>query len=265
MGYGFWRRVGVFRHGHMADPAYALKVFDAHFSRSGSLSGKKPFTALELGPGDTLFSALIAHAHGAERTWLVDAGAFAETDMDIYRNMAGALESRGLSVPFPEKRQSLEDCLKACQATYLTRGLASFARVPDSSVDFIWSQAVLEHIRLADFAPTLAALRRVVRPDGICSHRVDLKDHLGGASNNLRFSGRLWEADWMAESGFYTNRIGFSTMLEMFKQAGFEPEILKQDKWDTPRTPRKKLAKEFAGLSDEDLLTSGFDVLLRPV
>ena len=41
----------------------------------------------------------------------------------------------------------------------------------------------------------------MIRPGGLCSHVVDLKDHLGGALNNLRFSQRVWESRTMAGSG----------------------------------------------------------------
>jgi len=46
----------------------------------------------------------------------------------------------------------------------------------------------------------------------MCSHRVDLRDHFGSALNNLRFSDKKWELDWIANSGFYTNRIRLQEM-----------------------------------------------------
>ena len=61
------------------------------------------------------------------------------------------------------------------------------------------------------------------RRDGICVHRVDLNDHLGGRLNNLRFTDAIWESVLFRESGFYANR----------------------------------------RLTDEDLLVSGFDLVLR--
>lgn len=94
------------------------------------------------------------------------------------------------------------------------------------SIDFIWSQAVLEHIRKSEFLDTMLELHRILRPNGVCSHVVDLKDHLGGALNNLRFSEKLWESNFMASSGFYTNRIRYSEMLDIFHQAGFSVEVV---------------------------------------
>jgi predicted SAM-dependent methyltransferase len=135
--------------------------------------------------------------------------------------------------------------------------------IPDTSVDFVWSQAVLEHIRLHEFDEMLAELHRIVRPGGILSHRIDLKDHLGGALNNMRIPGRFWEAEWMARSGFYTNRITFKNMIHRFELAGFKVDILHTDRWDRLPTPRQKMAAEFSAIPDDELLVSGFDVLLR--
>ncbi len=36
---------------------------------------------------------------------------------------------------------------------YLTEGLKSLREVPDASVDFLFSNTVLEHIRLKEFFP----------------------------------------------------------------------------------------------------------------
>jgi predicted SAM-dependent methyltransferase len=132
------------------------------------------------------------------------------------------------------------------------------------SVDFIWSQAVLEHIRKAEFLDTMLELRRIIRADGVCSHVVDLKDHLGGGLNNLRFPENLWESNFMSSSGFYTNRIRYSEMVDIFTQAGFSVEIVKVSRWQGVPTPRSKIAENFRNLSDEELCISGFSVLLRP-
>jgi hypothetical protein len=123
---------------------------------------------------------------------------------------------------------------------------------------------VFEHIRERDFLPFMRELRRVLHPGGVCSHTVDLKDHLGGALNNLRFSAKTWEAEWMAGSGFYTNRIRFGAMCTMFAEAGFAIEVVSRDTWEALPTPRGKLAEPFARLDESELLVKGFQVLLRP-
>jgi len=128
----------------------------------------------------------------------------------------------------------------------------------------IFSQSVLEHVRKRQFAETLRECRRILTPAGAFTNHVDLKDHLGGALNNLRFSEERWESPLFADSGFYTNRIRYSDMLSRFRDAGFDLEWTKTVTWQGLPTPRAKLASPFNSLGDDELKVSGFDVLLRP-
>jgi SAM-dependent methyltransferase len=178
--------------------------------------------------------------------------------------MAEYLTVQGFATPDLSGLEGFDDLLALCSAKYGTQGLDSLKAIPDGSVDFVWSQAVLEHIRRDAFLETLSELRRVMRPGGICSHRIDLQDHLDGSLNNLRFSRRLWESDFMSRSGFYTNRIRFSEMLSFFKNAGFEQNVIEIRRWDHLPTPRAQLDPEFRVLSDDELRVSGFDVILKP-
>ena len=208
---------------------------------------------------------MIAFAFKASATYLVDVGSFAVDDMKFYRAMADFLEREGLIVPKMEELASLQELLRACATHYLTSGLSSLRTISDSSVDFIWSNAVLEHVRRKEFFDTMVELRRIIRADGVCIHSIDLMDHLGGALNNLRFSEAFWEWDFVAGAGFYTNRIRFSEMVDFFRQAGFSVEVVDSKRWDELPTPRKKLSASFRDLSDDELCVAGFKVILRPV
>jgi SAM-dependent methyltransferase len=263
-GYKVWQRIGVFKHGHMDQPSYAFNVFKKHYERVNFNRKGNDFVALELGPGDSLFSALIAFAFGASSSYLIDEGNFAGKDMARYREMMTFLSGQGLRIPALPHINSLDDILTACSSHYGTDGITSLRKIPDASVDFIWSHAVLEHVKRETFLDTMHELRRVVRTDGICSHRIDLQDHLGGGLNNLRFARQLWESDFMARSGFYTNRIRYSDMLELFDIAGFAASVVESQRWDKLPISTSCLSKEFKSLSEDELLVSAFDVLLFP-
>lgn len=254
--------LGVFRHGRMHDPTYALGIFNRHFARSG-LAAQTEFVGLEFGVGDSVASALIANAHGASRCYLIDAGRFSVESIDTYQSIAQALIEQGYTIPSIARAKTFADVLELYNGVYLTEGLRSLQTLPDASVDFIWSNAVLEHVRVAEFAQVMNELRRLLKPGGVISHRVDLKDHLGGALNNRRIASNLWERDWFARSGFYTNRLAYPQMLELFEQSGLEVEVLQVDRWETLPTPIEKMAGEFRDIEPADLLVSGFDVLLR--
>lgn len=263
--YNFWKHLALFKHGDMEKPDYAYDVFKKHFDKVTFSRQSENFVVLELGPGDSLFSAMIAYAFGASSVYLVDVDDFVSYDMKPYFSMANYLKENGLITPKMDDATSLKKLLELCNAKYMTSGILSLRTIPDQSVDFIWSQAVLEHIRRSDFTSMMSELRRVIRTDGICSHCIDLRDHLGGALNNLRFSERFWESEIMAKSGFYTNRMRYSEMLDLFKQSGFNIEVTEVEFWDKLPTPRTKLSFEFKYLTDEELSVSVFDVILKPI
>jgi SAM-dependent methyltransferase len=262
LGYAVWRRLGLFRHGEMDASEYAMRVFDSHAERSGLTNRLREKTVLELGPGDSIATAIIAAAHGA-RAIVVDAGRFVRADRAPYLELQRALTQRGLLPPDLSGCRDIDEILDRCNARYLMKGLESLRLIETGSVDLIFSQAVLEHVRRRDFIETMRECRRILRSDGICSHTVDLRDHLGGALNNLRFGDSIWESEFFARSGFYTNRISYTEMQRLFKQAGFEVDVGGVRRWAVLPTPRSRLAREFRNVPEEELRVSEFDVLLR--
>lgn len=264
--YRFWQKLNLFKHGKMHDPEYALHSYETHLKTSGIdpvRHASSGFTVLEIGPGDTAFTALIAKAFGASKCWLIDAGDFAVKDIQAYHRMAAYLKSKNYHVPFEANLlHSFQEILMACNCDYLTDGVKSFSKVPSQSVDYCFSNAVLEHIPKQDFMNLITELRRVLKPTGISVHRVDLKDHLGGGLNNLRFSDTIWETKLFRTSGFYTNRLRCKDIIHLFLSAGFEVIITRKTAWEKLPIKRTALAKEFKHMPDEELLISGFDILL---
>lgn len=257
-GYRLLHRFNLSDLGKMQDPNYAFSVFKQHYDRAGLTKG---FVGLELGPGDSLFSALTSWAVGSSKCYLIDVADFATKDINSYKAMINFLNEKGFALP---QFHSTGEILSHCHVSYLTSGLASLKSIPDNSVDFIWSQAVLEHIRKREFFSTLKELHRISKQNGVSSHEIDLRDHLAFALNNLRFSEKIWESEFMARSGFYTNRIRYQEMLNLFNQAGFAHEVVVTNRWDKLPTPRSAMAKEFSCIPEEDLCLSGFTVILRP-
>lgn len=268
--YSLWTRLGVFRHGDMKQPERALESLSIHAATAGILDNKSAapcfiragINVLELGPGDSVFTAVIAKAMGAKRIWLVDAGAFAVTNMSAYKALFAFLGKHGFPLSNIKNPQTFSEVLDQCNAAYLTGGVSSLAHLDDQSVDFCFSNAVLEHIPKTDMALLARELKRVLRPSGICVHRVDLQDHLCGALNNLRFSEEVWESRLFRKAGFYTNRIRYAEMVTLFEQAGFDCNVPRIVNWDQLPTPRARMDKLFRSLPDGDLLVRGFDLVL---
>ena len=243
----------------MDDPEYVIGIFDKHFS---PYKDKLPlgFVTLELGPGDSIGSALAAKHSQSSRIYLVDVGYFAKTHLQVYSILA---ERLGLKTSSSQCFQSLEEILNFANATYLTNGLQSLQEMTEGVVEFAFSNAVLEHVRLNEFDKTIKQLYRVQTPGGWCSHQVDLKDHLQQSLNTLRFSRRVWESKLMAQPDFYTNRLRASQVCASFEAAGYEILEVQVKRWDRMPIPQKKIHREFADLSEDDLLTSSILVRAR--
>ncbi len=263
--YSTWRQIGLYRHGYMDIPELALREIRAIVAQAGYGGRLDGLSVLELGPGDSLSTAPIAHALGAREIVLLDTGPFAARDMAPYRSLVKLLAKQDDALAALNDVRDTDGLLSETSARYLTDGIRSLQGLPTGSIDFAFSKAVLEHVRLAEFRPMMRALREKLAPHGRCFHFVDLQDHLDHALNNLRFSDRVWESDWMARSGFYTNRIGCSEMVTAFEDAGFAVEFLNVSRFKEMPTPRACMAKRFQARTEQDLLVSGFSVILRPV
>jgi len=261
-GYGLWQRLGLFRHGAMDTASYALSVFDTHVARAGLRGSLEGRTIIELGPGDGLATAAIAASFGA-RAILVDTGDYANKDLGRYVALSETMNANGIDAPDFSECKTVEAFLNRCGASYLTKGLDSLRQLPSGISDLIFSQAVLEHVRKADFAATMSECRRLLKHGGAFSNQVDLQDHLGGSLNNLRFTNRVWESKFFSSSGFYTNRIRFNSMMQAFSSAGFNVETVETTSWQSLPIPKDKLDPEFRALTDSELCIHSFSVVLR--
>ncbi|HEU0071834.1 MAG TPA: class I SAM-dependent methyltransferase [Alphaproteobacteria bacterium] len=263
-----WQQLRIFSPGDMLLPDYAIGVFRAHYQRAGRPA--PGFTYLELGPGDSLATAAVAWAHGAAGGWLVDAGAYAARDIDLYRPLLDRLAEQHEALGLLRDVRGLKDCgsvaelLERTGCRFRENGLADLKAIPEGSIDFVLSQATLEHVPRAEFAATMRELYRLMKPGAASSHQIDFKDHLGGSLHNLHFSEGFWEKPWFARrSGFYTNRLQLSDVLRDMAAAGFAVEIVQKETWDALPVEKSRLAMPFRERSDEDLKTKSAELIAK--
>jgi hypothetical protein len=217
-----------------------------------------------LGPGDSLFSAVIAAAMGASYTCMVDVGPFAVTDLRHYRRMAEYLVAQGFRPPELSSARSVEDVLALCGAEYRTRGLQSLKELPDQSFDFIFSNGVLQSVWRSELPDVLKELRRLVHPRSATSHSVDLRDTMGHSLHHLRFSQRVWESEWFRSAGFYTNRFRLSELVAVAQRAGFTATLPEVNRWPALPLSRDRLALPYRHMPDEELLPATIRIDLIP-
>ncbi|MBO8217667.1 methyltransferase domain-containing protein [Prochlorococcus marinus] len=218
---------------------------------------------LELGPGDSIASAIIGFCHGASCIYLVDVDNYVTKDLNFYKRLISTLKSKGLKTPNISEANSIEDILTTCNCIYLTNGLASLKTLRKNSIDYVWSHSVLEHIRKYQFFEVQKELKRLLKPSGLASHSIDFQDHLDYGLNNLRFSEEIWESSFFANAGFYTNRIPALKMHSIFEKIGFKIKHKSLGKWPRLPTKRSSMHREFDIFSDSELINRTSYVLLE--
>ena len=260
--YFFWKKVGIFKHGEMEDIIYSQKIFFPHIEAMQSINKCKNPIIIELGPGDSITSAILAKLYQARKIYLIDIGSFARKDVNFYKNYIQNLLQNNPDLAIdPCQFNNFEDLKNLCKAEYLTNGLSSFKTIESGTIDYIFSHSVMEHIRLKDLENIIAEMYRVLKNEtGVMSHNINYKDHLEDSLNNLRFPRKIWESDFFADSGFYTNRVPALEMHKYFKEAGFKLYNENFGRWPKMPISRKFISKEFKRFSDSQLMniTSSF-------
>lgn len=262
--YKLWSKFNLFKHGSTTDPKCALPMILNHAIDSGVLSGFKLSEGtkriLEIGPGDTIASAIVFDALGAKKCTLVDIGAYASRDVNVYLALIEQLRSVGIFVPsFVLNKVKKGEYFKE----YKTNGFVSLAKIDDKTIDYSFSNAVVEHVYLEHINVFFSEIKRISAPGAVSFHRVDLKDHLAEGLNNLRFSKDVWESDLFRSSGFYTNRLRLSDYEDIFNSLELDYLVLRTRRWDNLPLSRKLMDVNFQGKSDKDLYVHGFDVLIK--
>lgn len=264
MPYGFWRRLGIFRHGAMNDPELAIRTFRRYFDKANANCPiPSGFCSLELGPGDSVLAGIAAKAFGARKVYLVDTGIYAQSDVGACHETTARLRASGLTLPESADATSLTEILDRFDISYLTDGVSSLSAIPEGTIDFCWSQAVLEHVYRDEFPSLLRELRRVMSKGAVGLHGVDFRDHLASGLNNLRFREQVWESRSFRRGGFYTNRIQCHVMIQMFEEAGFEVSVVERNLWPVIPLPRRKMASPFRDMDEDQLRVADAELLIR--
>jgi len=260
--YYTWKKINLFVHGHMNSPDYAFNVFNHHYSKvKNDLSNN--FVLCEVGPGDSLYSGFIGKCFGSSKAILVDDGTYATKEIKHYENLQKYLINNHQIGNQIDLTGDFDSLLNKNNIEYLSNGLESLKKLKTNSIDFLFSNAVLEHIPINIFVEMQKEIYRIIKPTGIISHTIDLRDHLGGGLNNLRFSNLVWESNLFKNSGFYTNRLRFSQIIKIFEDIGYDIDINIIEKWDNLPIRISRISKDLK-LTNEDLHVSIFDVLLNP-
>jgi len=252
--YQKWSSINLFRHGNPYDMLQYIDKFVKHFNLAFPEHKPVDFVCLELGPGDSIATGIIAHSFGAKKTYLVDVGDFVIKDIKYYKNFVKFLKKKNIKTLDISNINSFDQLLEKFNIIYLKEGLYSLENLPDKSLDFIFSHSTIEHVKLYDLPLIIEENRRLINYEGRISHNIDLMDHLNYSLNSLRFSEKTWESSLFANSGFYTNRLRYSQIIELFEDSGLNIIYKNNGSWNDIPIKKELLHKDFKDLNQEDLL-----------
>ncbi len=254
----------------------------------------RPQRVAELGPGCSIGVGLAALISGASEYIALDIVRYAkpENNLDVFDGLITLFKNRE-DIPgsdeFPELKPYLDSYKfpeEVLTRTHLSKmlhdsrlkairealsgestekpGALSIRYVvpwnaenamPDSSIDMLYSQAVLEHID--DLEGFYRAGQRWLKDGGFMSHQIDFKSH--GTSEcwdgHWGYSDTLWNLI-RGRRSWLINRHPYSVHQRLMNSNGFEIVCEKRVIAESS-VGRTGLSARFSGFLDDDLTTSG--------
>jgi SAM-dependent methyltransferase len=259
---------------HIELPARHLKILEKH---SDVAVGDARF--FEFGAGWDLVGPLTYYALGVNDQTLIDirpnlrfelverAWADLKQKSEKIEDESGG-PPRDLGSEPPDSAQALERFGISYKAPCDARDTG----LPAASFDFISSTDTVEHIPRADLERIFVELARILRPNGLISCTIDLRDIYSDFDssisqyNYLRYSDRVWG---LANSGLhYQSRLRISDYCEIIEAAGLkivDRLVRGPTPEDLDELRSLKLAPRFQnGYTEQDLGATGAHLVARP-
>lgn len=162
-----------------------------------------------------------------------------------------------------------EDFCAWADIKYVAPISRDYREIESASCDVVYTTAVFEHIYVEDVIETLRQIRRILKPGGLTTHVIDLKDHFAyfqpGLPYNhfLKFDDTQWMS-WAGNPMSFTNRLLASDWEKLFRDSELEivqfEEIVERD---LPRIDNKLLSPQFRSRSERDLTIGELHVIAR--
>jgi hypothetical protein len=277
---------------------YCYSVWLRHLMKWSQVNNELPNIVAELGPGDSLGIGLSALLSGCKKLHALDVVQYWDDGKNLQiLNELVALFNNRCEIPdnieYPKVRPEIDsydfpssiisdiqikESLRENRVTSIRKELEKIddpknslikCNIPwsnsniieSNSIDFIFSQAVLEHVE--DLDNTYKSMQKWLQPYGLMSHTIDFKSH--GSSKSWNGHWTYSDLEWKIVKGgknFLINRCPLSTHIDLHAKYGFTILEITCDKMITD-IRRKHLAQRFKELSEKDLITSGVHILSR--
>lgn len=259
---------------------------------------QSPTTVVELGPGDSLGIGLMAILTGSRQYIAIDAVRHANTatNLAVMAELVTLLKNRtpipsdgdcsGIKPELAEydfphalfDQDYLSSVLSSERLSEIRQALLNpghggmiqyyaplgeMSGVSSESVDWIFSQAVLEHVD--EIEETYRQCFRCLKPGGFMTHQIDYQCHETAKEWNGHWKYPNWI--WTLMRGrrpWFVNRVPHSAQRKLQANAGLNilAEILQKGGHGISRS---QLVTPFENLSDQDLVTAGAMLVSKKV
>ncbi|NUO18830.1 methyltransferase domain-containing protein [bacterium] len=278
--------VSKLRAGHSAEAELLRKHAPNYLRHMAALrrhgfeiSGEKTF--LEIGTGWDVNVAFLARLTGFGRVVTVDAFRHLQTKqieacVKLFPQLAGelctsfSLDEESLRRKIDEgSRISGEEFCGWAGIEYIAPISREYGEIETGTCDVVYSTAVFEHIYVADVIETLKQIHRVLKPGGVTTHVIDLKDHFAYYQPGLPYNHflRFSESEWMKWAGnpmSFTNRLLASDWERLFRDSGLDvvqfEEVIETS---LPEMDKGLLHEDFRHRSERDLRVGELHVIAR--
>jgi SAM-dependent methyltransferase len=256
-----------------ADVCYALQVAQAYLDILAT-EGIDPDgkVILELGPGINFGSAVLLACHGALS--IVADRFLANWDPAyhprFYAALRNAVAGRGAAADLtPLDRLIEHNGYSDGEIRRVWRGAEDLQGVAESSVDIVFSNAVLEH--LFDLPAACRELGRISKPFAWGLHQVDFRDHRDFARplEYLLLADEKFRRMFVERHGECGSQWRPPEMAQFFETAGFEvirfeANMTAEEEYLREFEPRlRKAASRYRDMPISELRTLGGRFLLR--
>ena len=238
-----------------------------HVAAYGEHGPKRPLAEAvfyEFGAGWDLTGPLSLWALGVEQQVLVDLRPNVQVDLvnvsiERLRSLSAERALRDPGSPIA----SVDELEPRFGIRYLAPLDARATGLPARSVDVVTSTSTLEHIPKEDTVPLLAECRRLLRPDGVLSSRIDLSDHYSHFDDSLSPYNFLRYSDWtwglLNSRLLYQNRLRRPDYISAFERAGFA--VVAETPWRSDAELPDDLATRFRSYEPDDLAVVGLRIV----
>jgi hypothetical protein len=254
---------------------YDISIFNKFSRIVHTYAESLPETTLHIGPGDSLGCEVLLCLSGIKKAWSLDPCASRPFDLQTcistLQKLSTVTNSLHAIHKCPAPPLSIPEHSIEADGSYRI-GTSLMQHFPSrtlentglqtESVGFLFSNAVLEHVR--DPLQCIREAHRILAKKGLTAHQIDLRDHrdFNDPLHFLRYSDSQWQKlmkKYCSRDPLrYMNRLRAQDFLAIFESAGFRileftPNSSASDQ--TVTDARAHLAPSFAKYSADELKT----------